>query len=79
MDLRKRQMIQDKFKTFIRNEDNIKRNGRMTIWSYFKENTFISAGNKCLGKASRLEDTSLRVKCLKVIKLRLSVDRKADH
>ena len=57
-------MIQDKFKAFIRNEDNIKRSGRMRIWSYFKENTFISAGNKCLDKASRLKDTNLRVKCL---------------
>lgn len=64
MDLRKRQMIQDKFKAFIRNEDNINRSGKMRIWSYFKENTFISAGNKCLGKASRLKDTNLRVKCL---------------
>lgn len=57
-------MIQDKFKAFIRNEDNINRSGKMRIWSYFKENTFISAGNKCLGKASRLKDTNLRVKCL---------------
>ena len=64
MDLRKQQMIQDKFKAFIRNEDNIKRSGRMRIWSYLKENTFISAGNKCLGKASRLKDTNLKVKCL---------------